>query len=282
MGADLSANGGVVRQLISYPIKGCAGVPANVAEMTSAGLRHDRTFVVTDPAGAVRTQRRDPRLAVIRPGINAAGTELALHAPGEDPTRLPVDLRAAERPVVMFGSRYRGIDQGDEPAAWLSRVLGKPSRLVRVSPEHDRVTDGVTPGTSAFADSCAVHLLSVSSMEALNARLIARGAGPLPIGRFRANVIVTGWTEAHIEDHAWEMAIGNCRLSYAKLAIRCVVTTVDQDTGRRAGPEPIRTLAAYRRRSGGVAFGVKYAVVQPGRIAVGDSVVVNRWHRSAE
>ncbi|MFC7547758.1 MOSC domain-containing protein [Plantactinospora sp. GCM10030261] len=273
--ADVS--GGLVRQLMFYPVKGCAGVSASAADLTAAGLRHDRTFVVTDPAGAVRTQRRDPRLATIHPSLSQCGTELTLGAPGADPIRVSVDLVSTRRTVTMFGSGHPGIDQGSEAAGWLSRVLGAPSRLVRVPPEHHRVTDGEIAGTSAYADSCAIHLLSLSSVDSLNERLVARGAEPLPVDRFRANILVEGWPEAHTEDHTRRIVIGDGELGYAKLAIRCVVTMVDQHAGRRSGPEPIRTLAAYRRRPGGVAFGVKFAVLRPGRVAVGMPVGVARW-----
>ncbi|MFD8231822.1 MOSC N-terminal beta barrel domain-containing protein [Streptomyces sp. NPDC059696] len=63
--------------------------------------------------------------------------------------------------------------------------------------------------------------------------------------------------------------------------IRCAVTLVDQHTGTRAGPEPLRTLATYRRaRQGGIAFGTKYAVLRPGTVAVGDEVEVVEWRES--
>src|SRR5207244_1075986 len=150
---------------------------------------------------------------------------------------------------------FRGVDQGPDAADWLTTALGAPSRLVRVPPEHDRVTDGRTPGTSGYADSCAVHLLSLASLDHLNARVAARGGRPVPIDRFRANIVVDGWSAPHTEDLARALTIGHATLGYAKLAIRCAVTLVDQTTGDRAGPEPLRSLAAYRRAAaGGVAF----------------------------
>jgi len=46
----------------------------------------------------------------------------------------------------------------------------------------------------------------------------------------------------------------------------------------RAGPEPLRTRAGYRRvTAAGVAFGAKFSVLRPGRPAVGDEVRVQRW-----
>ncbi|WP_158841475.1 MOSC domain-containing protein [Saccharothrix deserti] len=256
-----------VVELRYYPIKSCAAVAVREAVLTPAGIAGDRAFMVTDLAGGFRNQRRDPTLAVIRPNLD--GDELTLRAPGMAEIRVPVNATGPSRPVTLFGEAYRGIDQGDRVAAWLSEILGGPRRLVRVPPDHDRVTDGETPGTSAYADSCAIHLLSTASLDDLAGRLTA----PVPTARFRPNVVVDGWPDPYHEDHAKRLTIGAAELGYAKQAIRCVITMVDQDTGGKAGPEPLRTLSRYRRvPEGGVAFGAKFAVLRPGRIAVGDAV----------
>jgi uncharacterized protein YcbX len=234
--------------------------------------------MVISEDGVFRSQRRNPRLALIRPEINTGGGRLTLHAPGAGAVNIDVDTSAVRRKVDLFGKTYKGIDQGDVVAGWLSDVLGARSRLVRVPPEHDRVTDGETPGTSGYADSCALLVTSRSSLDLLNERIAARGAKPLPMNRFRPNVVVAGWTQPHVEDRARRIRVGDAELAYAKLAVRCVVTMVDQESGTKAGPEPIRTLADYRRAAvGGVAFGAKFAVVRTGRLSVGDEVVVSCW-----
>ncbi|MCL2732295.1 MAG: MOSC domain-containing protein, partial [Actinomycetia bacterium] len=75
--------------------------------------------------------------------------------------------------------------------------------------------------------------------------------------------------------------VGSAEAAYAKLAIRCAVTLVAQESGTRAGPEPLRTLAGYRRAAeGGVAFGTKLVVLRPGRVSVGDEVIVTAWGES--
>jgi uncharacterized protein YcbX len=263
-------------ELHYYPVKGCAGISVRDAVLTPAGLAHDRSFLVTDQGGRFRSQRRDPALALIRPVID--GTRLTLRAPGRDPITVDVDTSGPRRGVVLFGNPYTGIDQGDEVAGWLSRFLGVPCRLMRVPPEHARVSTGRIPGTSGYADSCAIHLVSRSALAALNARITERGASPLPMDRFRANIVVDGWDEPHVEDRAHRITIGDTELGYAKLAVRCVVTMVDQAAGVKAGPEPIRTLADYRRaEEGGVAFGTKLVVLRPGALSVGDPVVVRAW-----
>jgi uncharacterized protein YcbX len=270
-----------VVELSYYPVKGCAGTSVREALLTPAGLAHDRSFMVVSEEGVYRTQRRDPLLAVIRPLIAPDGGRLTLTAPEAEPLHLRVDTSGTRRKVDLFGTAYQGIDQGDEAADWLSDVLGVRSRLVRVPPEHDRVTDGLTPGTSGYADSCALHVISRATLGLLDTKLTDRGARPLPLDRFRPNLVIDGWDAPHTEDRAHRLRIGTTELGYAKLAIRCAVTLVDQRAGTRAGPEPLRTLAGYRRAAqGGVAFGTKYAVLRPGKVAVGDEVDVTLWGES--
>ncbi|WP_030559816.1 MOSC domain-containing protein [Streptomyces aureocirculatus] len=269
----------VVAELSYYPVKGCAGTAADEAVLTAAGLAHDRSFMVVTEDGGYRTQRRDPRLALIRPTITADGDRLTLRADAHGSVDIDVDTTGARRDVDLFGAPYQGIDQGDAAAEWLSDVLGgTPSRLVRVPPEHDRVTDGSTPGTSGYADSSALHLISLATVDLLNEKIVKRGGEPLPMDRFRPNIVVAGWDEPHTEDRAHHLTIGTTELGYTKAAIRCAVTLVDQDAGRRAGPEPLRTLATYRRAPrGGVALGTKYAVLHAGKLSVGDEVTVGTW-----
>jgi uncharacterized protein YcbX len=264
--------------LHTYPVKGCAGTALTTARLTPAGIAHDRSFMVIDERGVFRSQRRDPLLAAIRPEITDDGRELVLRAAGAEDLRVAVDVHAPRRPVELFGHPFQGIDQGDAVAGWLSAVLGTASRLVRVPPEHDRVTAGETSGTCGYADSGALLLVGRASLDELDRRIAERGAAPVPMDRFRPNVVVAGWSDPHVEDGARDVRIGAAELAFAKLAIRCAVTLVDQRTGERRGPEPLRTLAGYRRVPGaGVAFGVKFSVRRPGELAVGDEVRVDRW-----
>ncbi|WP_067484010.1 MOSC domain-containing protein [Actinomadura hibisca] len=262
----------VISDLITYPVKGCAGTSLESALLTPAGLAHDRAYMVVGPDGTFRSQRRDPLLATVRP--TASASALTLAAPGMEDLRVETDTTGPRRDVILFGTPYQGIDQGDPAAAWLTDVLRTPSRLVRVPSEHHRVTDGLTPGTAAYADGGALHILSRATLAELNRRLDE----PLPMARFRPNIVIDGWDEPHREDLARHLAIGDTELAYAKLALRCAVTLVDQEQGTKAGREPLRTLATYRRASGGgVAFGVKFSVLRTGKLSVGDAVDVRAW-----
>jgi hypothetical protein len=122
-------------------------------------------------------------------------------------------------------------------------------------------------GQVAFADAYPFLLLSEASLDDLNARLPA----PLPVNRFRPNIVVRG-VDPYGED-AWDaLRIGGIAFVVTKRCVRCVLTTIDQETAE-VGIEPLRTLAAYRRTPDGVVFGVNLAHASAGALAVGDAVV---------
>jgi MOSC domain-containing protein len=250
----------IVSELVCYPIKGCTGVALERSEVTLAGLRHDRTFALVDPSGESLWQGAVPKMAVVRARLTAEG--IGLSAPGAPD--LEVDTTGG-RTIAVDVEKWqgKGIDQGDAAAEWLAELLDVPVRLVRQP-----------PAVRTGADPTALLVTSQSSLDGLNARIVAKGAAPVPMTRFRPNVIVTGWTDAHTEDRVARMTVGTAELGFGELAIRCAVTMVDQPTGTRAGPEPLRTLADYRREPDGVTFGLKATVHTPGHIAVGDRVTI--------
>ncbi len=269
--------GGVatVSALIYYPVKGCAGVPAQQLDIVETGPVHDRAFMFVTPEGTFRCQRRNPRLALVRPAVVHGGAKLTLAAAGHP--ELTVDVRpdGPRRPVTVHAWSGSGIDQGDDAAAWGSALLGEPVRLVRVPPDHERRVDA-THGPIGYSDSTPLHLTSLSSLDDLNARILERGAQPVPMARFRPNIVVAGWARPFTEDGVRSVRAGGAALRYVKPDVRCQVTMVDQDRGEPDGPEPVRTLATFRREpDGGVSFGIKLAVDVPGTIRVGDELVTD-------
>lgn len=267
-----------VHALTVHPVKGCAGLTLTTARLTPAGIAHDREFMVVDDAGTFRSQRKDPRMARIVPGLSSDGSRLSLSIDGHTPVELETVVEGPRLDVTVHGKPFQGVDQGDEAAAWLTETLEAPSRLVRVPSDHRRVTGGLIAGTAGFADGHAALMTSLSSLDLLNERVLASGGSPVPMERFRPNIVVSGWEDPHTEDRVRSVRVGGAELGYAKVCVRCAVTTVDQTTGVRSGPEPLRALAGYRRvDTGGVAFGSKFAVTAPGTVSVGDPVEVTAW-----
>ncbi|MGC5411265.1 MOSC domain-containing protein, partial [Streptomyces sp. DT225] len=222
-----------VHELVYYPVKGCAGIRVDSARVTATGLAHDRTFMVVDAAdGTFRSQRTHPAMAALRAEVLDSGAVLALSAESTGPLRLDVVPDGPRREVSMFGRDLgEAVDQGDAAAEWFSEALGAASRLVRVVPGFDRDGWGETPGKVNFGDAHAVLVTSTASLAGLNARIAARGdAAPVPMDRFRPNIVLTGDDEPHFEDRAARMSVGTAELAYSVKAIRCGVPLVDQRT----------------------------------------------------
>jgi uncharacterized protein YcbX len=119
-----------------------------------------------------------------------------------------------------------------------------------------------------FADGYPLLLLSEGSLDELNRRLEA----PLPMDRFRPNVVVDG-CGPHAEDRWRRLRVGDVEMRVVKPCSRCSITTVDQATAAR-GPEPLATLADYRLAGGKVLFGQNLVHESRGTLRVGDVVEV--------
>jgi MOSC domain-containing protein len=269
------ADGVRVTSLHRYPVKACAGEPLDVVEVRVDGLRHDRGLAVVGD-GVVLTQREHPVLARVRPVLDDATARLTLSYDGRDPVDALVDTSGRTRDVRLFDETVAVVDQAPELSAWFGSLLGRTVQLVGAPAATRRTSPGAARGQTVLSDEGTVSLHSEASLERLNELLAAGGEPRLPADRFRANVVVGG-CPAHAEDEASTIQAGDLTLAFARLDERCAVTTVDQRTGERRGPEPLRTLATYRRLDGaGVAFGVYAAVTVPGTLRLGDPVVLHR------
>lgn len=92
-------------------------------------------------------------------------------------------------------------------------------------------------------------LISEASLADLNNRL----EQPLPMLRFRPNLVVSG-CEPYAEDQWWRIRIGGLTFRVVKPCSRCVIPTINPETGEK-GVEPLRTLSQYRRDGNKVYFG---------------------------
>jgi hypothetical protein len=187
---------------------------------------------------------------------------------------VPYPAPDAKTPTVtVWRSTLPAATATETAALWLSDILGRPCHLVFMADPASRPVDPAYAqphDTVSFADGFPVLLASTASLDDLNTRL----ANPVPIGRFRPNLVVSNavpWAE-----DAWRrIRIGDVVFRLPKPCTRCIVTTVDQQTGERPDPqEPLRTLATFRRGAGGVMFGQNMVPEAPGRISVGDTVHV--------
>lgn len=257
-----------VTELTLYPIKSCAGVAVDEAVVGAAGLAalgvHDREWMLVSEDGQFLTQRERPRMALIVPRPD--GEVMVVDAPGIEPLALPLSRPdGPPRQVRIWDDAVTGGDCGDAAAAWFSRVLGSPVRLVRfrrdvVRPTSTKWTAGVAAETR-FADGYPILLIGQASLDDLNARLVATGRAALPMNRFRPNLVVDG-IDAFDEDYLDYLAAGALALKPVKPCARCPIPAIDQSTGI-PGPDPLDILVSYRanpRMEGAVTFGMNCIV----------------------
>lgn len=266
----------LVQALHVHPVKSVAGTAPDEVAVEPWGLSGDRRWALVDAEGTVVTQRQQPRLALVR-ARPLGGGGVALEAPGTAGLVVEVPGPGPLEPVVLFGKKVETVVAAREAADWFSAYLGTGVRLVHMDdPAVRRPVDPdyALPGeTVSLADAYPVLLATQASLDALNS-LIAQGdhpgEGPLPMNRFRPNVVVAG-AEAWAEDGWRRIAIGDAVFRGVRECGRCIVTTTDQWTAER-GKEPLKTLARHRRIGRSLAFGRQLVPVRTGTLRVGDEV----------
>jgi uncharacterized protein YcbX len=257
--------------LIYYPIKACRGVEVNFSCVSRMGLEHDRRMMVVIPEGEFLTQREFPRLALVTPKLSDGTLELS--APNFDSIQLGLQTTGAPWPVNIWKSKgVHAIDQGEEAAQWFSDWLGTDVRLVHIADGYKRLVNesyAVNPDDhTGFADGYPILLASEEGLQDLNSHL----ESPVPMNRFRPNIIVKGG--GPFEEDTWNrIRIGDVELAVVKPCARCVVTTIDKESLEK-DKEPLKTLGKYRKHKLGAIFGQNVIPLNGGSIRLGMNVEV--------
>jgi len=280
-----------------YPMKGCRAVDLAEAAVEPWGLAGDRRWLLVDTDGRFISQREEPALArlVITyvPGDDPATPEgirlasagfpgLCVPVPRQGTHRQAASLRShqAAQPellkVTVWSSVLLAAAAGAAADAWFSAYLRRPVRLVYLDDPTRRPVDpeyGADGDVVSFADGYPLLLTSASSLAELGDWLRADGEQPVPMTRFRPNVVIEGagpWAE----DRWRRIRIGTVAFRVAKPCGRCVVTTIDQLTGER-GTQPLTILGRYRRSGQQLVFGQNLIPDGPGVIRAGDNVEIS-------
>jgi len=229
---------GRVLGLWRYPVKSMAAEELVEAEVSWHGLAGDR------------------RWAFIRNGVVHSGFPwLTLRERGDlshyHPSFLEPD-RPDSSPTIVRTPSGATFDVAD-PA--LGAELGPGARVIK----QDR----------GIFDTLPLSLITTQTI----ARLGEFVGSPLDVQRFRPNLLVEAAEETPFAEDTWVgsvLRIGGLRLRVDKRDGRCVVVTIDPVTTER-NPAILRAVA--RERQG--FLGVYGSIVEPGRIAVGDPVLVD-------
>lgn len=265
---------GTIGALWVFPIKSCAGIAVQQAQLLPTGLEWDRAWMVVDPQGVFITQRDVAQMALVQPHLETEDGLLRVSYPGQAdlcvPLALPWMESAPQREVQVWRSQVQAWDMGDAAARWFSQALGRDCRLVRFDPAQQRLSStkwtGGIQAPNQFADGYPLLVTTSAAFEALNHKLQAQGHAAVDGLRFRANVVLDGLVE-HEEDFIdtlWVAAPEPVAIRLGKPCSRCPIPNIDPATAQFS-PEVGDTMATYRqdaRLDGAITFGMNAVVAQ--------------------
>lgn len=269
----------ILSQIIVYPIKSLAGVQMRQWWVEERGFRYDRRWLIIDDHNRFVTQREHPQMALIEVALRDEGIILQHRSHPSSVLCVPYIPTTAEvLTVQIWNDSVEAIMVGEPYNQWLTKILGFSARLVFMSESSVRPVDeqyALQESNVSFADGYPYLLIGQASLDDLNTRLDA----PIEMSRFRPNLVVEG-SRPYEEDHWYEFEIGAIRCYGVKPCARCLLTTVNPNTGQKEGPEPVKTLSLYRKANNKIFFGQNVLTYQAGLLRVGDDIrVVSRKQR---
>ena len=245
-----------------HPLKSTRGIAFERAFAGKLGLLHDREWILTTPDGDQITARSHPQL--VRVGVELMPGGILLHYEGKAPIFAMATVYTRPHRAQVWKEEFQAWHGDERLDAWFADILGQDCRLLWLgAPSGRPFKDG--EGTMSFADGYPFLLVNQASLDDLNRQL----QRPVTLRHFRPNLVIDGdypW----MEDEWQVIRIGEVEFDVMKPCTRCVLTTVDPDTGGKdADGEPLRTLVRTRRLEEGVCFGMNLRARNEGMLDIG-------------
>lgn len=258
---------GSVADLHVAATKGFALRSAPVVRVTPTGIAGNREFFLVDIDERLYSVPKDPRFLGY---WTAYDPKTRLFSIGRGSTTECAALVRDVGAVRQFEFDDRVVDGYWTPGPWdefVSELAGRRLRLAR------------SASTGGGFDMYPVTLHSTASLKALGHEPDGRPVDPR---RFRLNITLDVGEHPFAED-AWAgrvLALGACQLRVGSGVPRCLAVENRPDDADR----DFRVLRRIREVRGAtpsewgpaVLFGVYAEVVEPGEVAVGDSVLLAR------
>lgn len=263
----------IVSQLFIYPVKSLGGIEVFSAMLTERGFQHDRRWMLVDAQNCFISQRELPELALLQVSIIDEGLKVT-HKHNKEETIIPFEPQMNDHVFVTIWDDVCMAQLVSETLnEWFTRILSFPCKLVYMPDNTRRKVDlnyALNNEITSFADGYPLLIIGQSSLDELNKKLTE----PLPIERFRPNIVFTGGAPNE-EDILEHFTINEINFYGVKPCARCVIPTIDQQTAEK-GKEPLKTLATYRLKNNNVYFGQNLLHNGSGEIKVGDVIDVRK------
>ncbi len=240
-----------------YPVKSLAGIEVPSIALSRTGISHDRMFMLVDENGRFLTRRENTELVQFGTAVDHDHLVIFRKESPSQSLRVLLEPAGGEQVMVdIWSDRCVAHSISDEADEFFSDFLKVKIRMVYMPAETNRQIDGMyTSGkeVTSFTDGYQILLAGTASLKDLNEKLARTGSEKIGWERFRPNIVVT--TETPFEEDTWSrFSIGVFQFKGVKLCSRCVMTTIDEETGR-ASKEPLRTLSGYRAKNNKIFFG---------------------------
>ncbi len=259
-----------VQDIFIYPIKSLAGIRVSSAKVEERGFEHDRRWMLVDQEGIFLTQRTHHQMAMIQVELEADGLLVYDRNDQSNRVKIPFETMLSEQiEVTIWDDQVMANLVDPAVDSWFSDLLGMSCRLVKMPLSTERKVGAkyaVNNESVSFADGMPYLIIGQESLNHLNSKLIEK----VEMNRFRPNIVFSGG-ESYQEDNWRNIKIGSVGFFVVKPCARCVLITVDQDSGK-AGKEPLKTLASYRTLNNKVYFGQNMVALEDGIIRVGDTI----------
>ncbi|XP_065144719.1 mitochondrial amidoxime-reducing component 1 [Paramisgurnus dabryanus] len=273
---------GVISQLLVHPMKSGKALSVDTAECLRMGLKYgelrDRHWLIITEDGHMVSARQQPRVVLV--SLTCKGGQMCLNGPQMEELKVP--LQQPNNKVLdcrVFSVDVQGRDCGDEVSEWLTRYLAsdKTFRLVHFEPhlkaQRPSEKEPLFPKDEkvAYPDAAPIMLMSEASVRDLNSRLDR----DVTVAQFRPSIVVSD-CEAFTEDTWDHIQIGQVEMKRVIGCGRCILTTVDPETGVITRKEPLNTLKTYRltdpTQKTSPILGQYYTVKKTGVLHVGQPV----------
>lgn len=236
------------------------------------GLRYDRRWMLVDAQNRFITQREHSELT--RFTLSLLGTTLTiLNKTNNAVLKFDITGRDAgtSSRVTIWDDEVQAIEIDPAYSNWFSEQLNFACRLVFFPEPNTRDVDpkyAKNHEQVSLADGYPFLMIGQSSLNDLNSRLEV----PLEMRRFRPNFVFTGGKP--YEEEQWKrLRIGSSSFLGVKPCARCILTTVDPDSGEK-GREPLLTLSKYRKVENKIFFGQNLIGIEHNEINEGDEINV--------
>jgi uncharacterized protein len=270
-----------ITQINIYPVKSLDGFSPLSAVVEPRGLQYDRRWMIVGENGVFFSQRTQRKMTNLRARID--NQQLIIEEKNNLSNNISVGLEemTAEMQVSVWDDSVLAKKVSTQADDFLSNFFNVKCHLVKMPNEAKRrVEEAYNTGDDvvSFADGYPFLIIGEASINDLNTRLETplntENQALIGMRRFRTNFVFNGGEP--YEEETWaDFNIGKIAFRGMKPCGRCVMTTLDPDTGERT-KEPLAKLAEYRKVGHKIPFGqnliLKNSISDEDIVRVGDVI----------